>query len=222
MNLIEIATIALVAFAPQAVVAQHFGHSRDAPIGQPSAGCGDFNYGPSAMGPLDYRTTPADMIGFVEVRHFPEHVERLVRGEKGTVAGDIAYTLGVFPNHPRALRSAAELTRRNGGVMPRDMRYSLSCWFNRAMAYRPDDAQVRILWAFELLKSKQTAAALEQTKVAEELAKGNPTLHYNVGLLYFEFKDYEKSMANAKIAYEQGFNLPGLKDRLTKVGQWKQ
>ncbi len=192
------------------------------PVNEPSPGCGNFNYGPSAMGPLDYRTTsPAD-IDFVEVRHFPDHVERLIRGEKGTVGGDIAYTLGVFPNHPRALRSAAELTRRNGGIMPKDMKYTLVCWFDRAIAYRPDDAQVRILWAFELIRSKQRAEALEQTKVAEQLAKGNPTLHYNVGLLYFELKDYERSNANAKIAYEQGFNLPGLREKLAKAGQWKQ
>ena len=162
------------------------------------------------------------MIDFVEVRHFPDNVERLVRGERGTIGGDIAFTLRVFPNHPRALRSAAEWTRRNGGVMPKDMHYTLQCWFDRAIAYRPDDAQVRVLWAFELIKSKQTAAALEQTIVAEELAKGNPTLHYNVGLLYFELKQYDKSMANAKIAYEQGFNLPGLKDKLTKAGQWRE
>jgi hypothetical protein len=195
---------------------------RHAPAGQPSAGCGDFNYGPSALGPLDYRATPPAEIDFVEVRHFPDHVERLVRGEKGTVAGDIAYTLNAFPNHPRALRSASELTRRNGGVMPRDMRYSINCWFDRAIAFRPDDAQVRILWAQELIRSKQSMLALEQVKVAEELAQGNPTLHYNVALLYFDLKQYDKSMANAKIAYDQGFNLPGLRDKLTKAGQWKQ
>lgn len=196
--------------------------SRHPPAGQPSPGCGDFNYGASALGPLDFRTTPPDVIDFVEVRHFPDHVERLVRGEKGTVAGDIAYTLNVFPNHPRALRSAAELTRRNGGIMPKDMRYTLVCWFDRAIAYRPDDAQVRVLWAFELLRSKQTAAAMEHTRAAEDLARGNPTLHYNVGLLYFELKQYDKSMANAKIAYDQGLNLPGLRDKLAKAGQWKQ
>ena len=168
------------------------------------------------------RITPPDEIEFIEVRHFPSHVERLIRGEKGTIAGDIAYTLRAFPNHPRALRSAAELTRRNGGVMPKDLQYSIACWFDRAVAYRPDDTSVRIVWGFELLKSKQNAAALEQAGIAEKLAKGNPQFHYNVGLLYFELKEYEKSMANAKIAYEQGFNLPGLKDKLTKAGKWKE
>jgi hypothetical protein len=106
--------------------------------------------------------------------------------------------------------------------MPKDLQYSVTCWFDRAVAYRPDDTSVRIVWGFELLKSKQNGAALEQAGIAETLAKGNPQFHYNVGLLYFELKEYEKSMANAKIAYEQGFNLPGLKDKLTKAGKWKE
>ena len=106
--------------------------------------------------------------------------------------------------------------------MPKDMGYTLACWFDRAIAFRPDDAQVRVVLGIRAIKSKQTAAAREQTIVAEQLAKGNPTLHYNVGLLYFELKVYDKSMANAQIAYEQGFNLPGLKDKLTKAGKWKE
>lgn len=215
-------SFAVIAFAvwPSIVLGQ-FTISRQAPVNEPSAGCGNFVYGQTALGPLDYRTTPQNEIDFVEMRHFPEHVERLVRGEKGTIAGDIAYTLRVFPNHPRALRSAAELTRRNGGSMPQDMHYSIACWFDRAIAYRPDDAQVRVVYAFELVRAKKLAEAKPQVEMAEKLAKGNPTVHYNVGLLYFELKDYERSMANAKIAYESGFNLPGLKDKLTKAGQWK-
>jgi len=199
-----------------------FTQTRHAPVSQPSAGCGDFNYEKTSIGPLDYRITPPDEIEFIEVRHFPAHVERLARGEKGTVGGDIAYTLRAIPNHPRALRSAAELTRRNGGRLPQDMGFSIQCWFDRAIAYRPDDAQVRIIWAFELLRAQQASAALEQTNIAEKLAKGNPALHYNVGLLYFDLKQYDKSMANAKIAYDLGFNLPGLKSKLTKAGQWKE
>lgn len=195
--------------------------SRQPPVNEPSSGCGTFNYGQSALGPLDYRTTPPDEISFVEVRHFPEHVERLVRGEKGTIAGDLAYTLRVFPNHPRALRSAAELTRRNGGAMPPDMQYSIACWFDRAIAYRPDDALVRVVFAYELIRSNKLDAARPHVEVAEQLAKGSPTLHYNVGLLYFDLKEYDKSLANAKIAYESGFNLPGLKDKLVKAGKWK-
>jgi tetratricopeptide (TPR) repeat protein len=212
---------AIATLAPAIAIGQ-FTLPRHPPVAQPSAGCGNFNYEKAALGPLDYRITPPDEIEFVEVRHFPAHVERLVRGEKGTIGGDIAYTLRVFPNHPRALRSAAEWQRRNNGLLPPDMQFTIACWFDRAVAYRPDDAQVRIVWAFELIKAKQNAAALEQVTQAEKLAKGNAQIHYNVGLLYFDLKDYEKSLANARIAYEQGFNLPGLKDKLTKAGKWKE
>ena len=195
---------------------------RHPPAGQPSSGCGDFYYSRAAIGPLDYRITDGSTIKLVESRHFTPKVERLTGGERGTLAGDIAYTLNAFPNHVRALRAAAELTRRNGGRMPKDLKYSSECWFNRAIAFRPDDVQVRVLWGFELVRSKQAAAAREQAKIAESLAKDNPAVHYNLGLLYFELGDYEKSMANAKIAYEVGYNLPGLRDKLTKAGQWRQ
>jgi tetratricopeptide (TPR) repeat protein len=166
--------------------------------------------------------TPQDVRDFVESRHFTRDIERLVKGRTGTVGGEIAYTLRAFPNHPRALKSAAELTRRSGGRMPPDFGFSIECWFDRAIAFRPDDVQVRILWAFELLQAKEKSAALQQTKAAEALAANNPAAHYNVGLLYFELGDYDKAMTNARLAYGGGFNLPGLKNKLTKAGQWKE
>jgi len=197
-------------------------NSRDQPAENPSFACGDFNYGEGSVGPLDYRTTPQDVRDFIESRHFTRDIERLVKGRTGSVAGEISYTLRAFPNHPRALKSAAELTRRNGGRTPPDFSFSLACWFDRAIAFRPDDVQVRILWAFELIKAKETAAALEQTRMAESLTKDNPAAQYNVGLLYFDLGDYERAMSNAKLAYAGGFNLPGLKDKLTKAGKWKE
>lgn len=195
--------------------------SRHPPANQPSPGCGDFNYSISALGPLDYRITDPEVIDFVEVRHFTPQVERLVKGEKGTLGSEMAYMLGVFPNHHRALRSALELTKRHGGTMPPEMKYSVDCWFDRAIAYRPDDVLVRVLWAQELIRRGDRRSALQQVEIAETFAKGSPPSHYNLGLLYFELREYEKSMSNAKIAYDNGFNLPGLRDKLTKAGKWK-
>jgi hypothetical protein len=161
------------------------------------------------------------VIDFVEVRHFTPQVERLVKGEKGTLGSEIAYMLGVFPNHHRALRSGVELTRRHGGTMPPEMKYSITCWFDRAIAYRPDDVLVRVLWAQELIRRGDRRGALHQIEVAETYAKGNPHSHYNIGLIYFDLQEYDRSMSNAKIAYDSGFTLPGLKDKLSKAGKWK-
>lgn len=197
-------------------------NARDKPAGNPSAGCGDFNYHSGSVGPLDYRSTPQDVRDFIESRHFTQDVERLIRGKFGTLPGDIAYTLSAFPNHPRALKSAAALMRRTGGQVPPGFRYRLACWFDRAIAFRPDDVQVRILWAFELIQMKDNKAALEQTRAAEALAGENPAAQYNVGLLYFDLGDHERAMANARLAYAGGFNLPGLKNKLIRAGQWKE
>ncbi len=102
-----------------------YSQSRHPPAGQPSSGCGDFNYGPIRHWPLGLPDHGCyDTINVVERSHFTPKVERLIGGERGTLAGDIAYTLNAFPNHRRALRSAAELTRRNGGRMPTGMNYS--------------------------------------------------------------------------------------------------
>lgn len=221
MRLPRLLSILMVGILPLAIQAQS-SVSRQPSVNQPSAACGDFFYSATALGPLDYRTATPEQKHIVENVHFSTNVERLIKGERGTIGGDLAYTLRVFPNHPRALRSAAEWQRRNRGLLPPDMQYTMDCWFDRAVAYRPDDAQVRIVWAFELIKAKQNTAALEQVTKAEQLAKGNPQIHYNVGLLYFDLKEYDKSLANARIAYEQGFNLPGLKDKLTKAGKWKE
>ena len=88
---------------------------RHKPAQQPSMACGDFNYSSLSIGPLDYRITPPDVRELVERRHFTRNVEQLKKGVTSTVGGDITYTLRAFPNHPRALKAAAELTRRNDG-----------------------------------------------------------------------------------------------------------
>lgn len=220
---LQFLTVAVLA-VPMGAIAPASGQykSRDQPMGSPSLGCGDFNYSSEAIGPLDYRTTPRHVRDLVERRHFTRDVEKLIKGSTGSVAQDISYTLRAFPNHPRALKSTAELTRRNNGGTPPGLGFSLACWFDRAVAFRPDDIQIRILWAFELIKLKDAAAALEQTRAAEELANDNAAAQYNVGLLYFDLGDYERSMANAKLAYAGGFSLPGLRDKLIRAGKWKE
>lgn len=188
---------------------------------QPAPSCGKIEPRDAALGPLDYRTTPQRTIDFVEVRHFTSAVEQLKHGEKGgDVASDISYTLTVFPNHPRALRSAAALVRRNGGVKPPGLDYGVDCWFERALAFRPDDPDVRIVIAFELIRNRREPEAREHALAAEPLVN-DPRRQYNLGLLFFALKDFERSRQYAKKAYSDGFNLPGLRNKLQQAGQWR-
>jgi Flp pilus assembly protein TadD len=79
---------------------------------------------------------------------------------------------------------------------------------------------VRMVYGNYLLKAGQIDKATEQFQVAVDLDPENPTINYNLGLLYMKKKDYEQANTYAKKAYELGFPLPGLKNQLMEAGKW--
>jgi len=182
------------------------------------ASCGSLA---NQFGPIDYRiSTDAERL-IVERRHFTPGVENLTKGETASVGADLAYTLRVFPNHPRALAAMSRLSRKEKRPSPVGSEYSVECWFERAVRLQPNDANVRIVIGIELLRDGKTKAAIEQLKIAETLAPESPNVHYNLGLAYFDTTDFEASLKHAKRAYELGFPLPGLRDKLQRAGKWQ-
>ncbi len=181
--------------------------------------CGSLENG---YGPYDYRSTDAPKRTIVEKFHFPPKVETLKGGSTAsTPGGDLAYTLRAFPNHPRALMATirfAEQTKRNP---PPEMIYTVSCWLDRAERFAPDDATVKMLFGIYLIRSGKPRESIPKLQSALELSKDDPNILYNLGLAYFELKDFEKSLELAHQAYAAGFPLPGLKDKLRKAGKWK-
>lgn len=176
----------------------------------------------NAFGPFDYRTASEDQRRLVEHAHFTSQVESLTRGASTTMIGaDIAYTLRAFPNHARALRAMAKLARREKKPTPAGARFPVECWFERAIAFQPDDAQVRLVYGIELLTQERRDAAIEQLKLADELGGDDPNVAYNLGLAYFDLNQHETAMSYARKAYQQGFPLPGLREKLTRAGAWK-
>lgn len=173
-------------------------------------------------GPFDYNTTTQEQRELVEKFHFTEQVATLRAGESTTKIGaDIAYTLRVFPNHPRALMAMALLAQREKSDTPVGAALPVSCWFERAITFRPKDATVRLVYGTALSRENNQAAALEQFRRGLELAPDNANLHYNIGLTYFELKDYDDALVHAKRAYELGFPLPGLRNKLQAAKRWK-
>ncbi len=45
-------------------------------------------------------------------------------------------------------------------------------------------------------------------------------IHYFLGLILVDEKKYEEALRHARIAYELGYPLPGLKNKLKKLGKW--
>jgi tetratricopeptide (TPR) repeat protein len=190
--------------------------------------CGMIERIDGGYGPYDY-TNPSDVrdkLPVVNLHHFNARVENLIGGfkdESPRPTGDISYVLHAFPNHHRALNAMVRLSWKENTPKPVGSRYNVDCWFDRAIRWRPEDGMVRMIYGNYLSSSrvKRFKEAIPHYELAEQKLKNNPNLFYNMGLLYFNLKDYEKSRDYAHKAYAGGFPLSGLKDMLVKAGKWQ-
>ncbi len=180
--------------------------------------CGNLT---NAFGPFDYRSAAKANIEVVETHHFTPKVESLISGQEGRLEADISYTLRAFPNHHRALLAMARLMLREKKTKLPFSPYSIECWFRRASLYQPDDGQVRVIHGYYLSKAGNLKGAVDEFQDAIKLGEDTGNVHYNLGLVLFELKDFEGSLANAKKAYALGFQLPGLRNKLREAGIWK-
>lgn len=178
--------------------------------------CGELN---NAYGPYDY-WTDKDKLPIVEINHFTPEVEGLVKGKSGYLAGDLDYTLRAFPNHPRALFAMMRLGEREKTERLGAAHYSVFCYFDRAIRFRPEDAMARMIYGIYLAKHKKNEAALAQLQVAVQHASDNGNLHYNIGLVFFDLGKFDDALRHAHIAYRLGFELPGLRAKLERAGKW--
>jgi tetratricopeptide (TPR) repeat protein len=173
-------------------------------------------------GPFDY-LTQKDRLGVVEQYHFTPQVEALVGGGSSVHVGeDIDYTLRAFPNHHRALLSLVRLGERKHSAQPVGLAYSVECYFERALRFRPRDSIVRMIYARYLFQDGRDPQAKQQLELASAAAGDNPFAHYNIGLLYLEHDNYAQALAHAHKAYAQGFPQTALRDRLQLLGKWKE
>ena len=175
---------------------------------------------------LIYKTNPEDRknsLPIVEGAHFLKQTEQLIASDEyslRSIGADLDYTLRAFPNHYLALSSISKLAIREKKIKPRGARYSVLCFFERAIRFKPNDAVVRSIFGGHLLKTGQSDMAMEQLIIAAELEPNNPTFNYNLGLLYFDKKNYGQAKNYAERAYSQGFPLPGLMNKLKGIGKW--
>lgn len=167
---------------------------------------------------------PTDKQGLevVEHFHFTPAVESLAHGATGPLGGDISYTLEHFPNHPRALAALAKLGRRDKSAQPYGARYSIVCFFERAIRFVPNDARVRSVYGAYLLGGGDQAGAMAQLLEAARLEPQDPTTNYNLGLMYMKKREYAKALPYAQKAYAKKFPLQGLKRQLIEAGQWRE
>ena len=73
-----------------------------------------------------------------------------------------------------------------------------------------------MIWGNYVFRKKEYERAVKIYSRAEELAPEDPEVQYNLGLLNFELKNYDKAKEYAQKAYAQNFPLPGLRNRLKR------
>ncbi len=181
-----------------------------------------------ACPPCDY-TNPVhvrDSLPIVEKVHFNSDVENLRSGQTSAyVIDDISYTLGRFPNHHRALISMSRLwqfsLRENKIPKNANPKQPPDYWFRRAQEFAPHDGALPHLYGIYLYNMDRYDDALEQYVIALAFDPDSPDVNYNAGLLYFELEEYEMARKHAEKAYDSGYPLPGLRNKLIAAGSWK-
>ena len=188
-------------------------------LAQSMSACGPLQ---NHFGPYDYRTN-TDKHNLVERYHFTPDVEQLRKGSTAPhVGGDISYTLKVFPNHPRALDAMARLSELQKQPIPSGSPYSVDCWFERAMRFRPDDLRVKLVYGLHLLRVGKNQEAVKYFEMAKGGERPDANLYYNLGLAYVKLGKFDAALESAHIAYGLGFPLPGLRNQLVRAGKWRE
>lgn len=188
--------------------------------------CGELR---NHFGPFDYRTASAFNKRLVETPHFHPQFAAVIAGkriaEKREVMDDLNYTLRVFPNHPGALMAIDRAGIIYKSERPPKADWTLECYYQRAKRYAPDDGIVYYTYASYLQRRGRVKDSREQLERAVELletdSRTNGNILYNIGLAWFELREFEKAQDYAERAEREGFNLPGLKAKLQRGGHWK-
>ena len=178
--------------------------------------------GPLKPNPWDYRTD-RQFYALVENAHFTPQVETLIRGQSGHLpAPDIEYTLGKFPNHPRALLAATRLSERDQLEARNRLPRPVECYYEMALRFAPDDAVVRMLYARFLAARARKPEAITQVEEALRRSDGNPLTRRNAGLVFIEMKEFQRAR---ELAYSLQRKYPD-EDVLTKAlagaGEWRE
>jgi len=185
--------------------------------------CANFVWMPERF---DYRSGAAHdqmRIRQIESHHFDRNVEFLVRGMTGIFpGGDIDFLLRYVPNHPRALASLVRLALRDNSSKPRGVSIPVECHLLRGLAIAPNDPAVLAIYGTFLARTDRPKEALARLQEAEKLDPDNAILFYNIGLVLVTLGDYPTARNYADKAYAQGITLPGLRERLQKLGYWKE
>lgn len=120
-----------------------------------------------------------------------------------------------IPNHPRALSLLLEVHRSKPVS-------GIEGFFQRAEEINPEAPDTLVLYGIYLHSVGKYSTAIEKYRKAIDLDPTNRNSYYNLGLALIEARDFVGANSAAQSAYGYGHPLPGLKNRLVRLGKWKE
>ena len=150
--------------------------------------------------------------------HMAPALDRMRQGDYSVrVVRDLHFTLRRWPNHYLALQTLVSFEDVGGDA---DHFMPIPCYFEYAYGFVPNDANILVLsgiYQHRLGNADAAEAAwLQAVKVDEQAMEA----HYSLGLLYAKQERYDESVEHARIAYDLGYPLPGLRNKLASAGHW--
>jgi len=169
--------------------------------------------------PHDYYATIAenrgDLLRNVEKFHLPQGIDKMRNKRFEPAWADFDFVLRYYPNHPRALLLISDLALRM--KRPGDAEKYL----NKAITLYPQYASTHVIYGIFLQKAGRLDDAILHYEDALRLEPNASETHYNLGLALFKKGDQDGALKHAKRAYQLGYPLPGLRNKLIKAGKWQ-
>lgn len=164
-------------------------------------------------------TSQADVEWFKNVHsyHLQPGIMEMRPGRYDAALQHFEFILNAYPNQPEVLNLLSELCV----VRWKSPTCDADPWFQKAIAQNPSIARTYLVYGIHQLRKGQPAEAIVTLNRALEMEPDSVNAHYNLGLAYFEVKDYVKANAHAQASYRLGAKVPGLRDKLVKAGHWK-
>lgn len=200
--------------------------------GEVECGSLENHFGPwDYYDPANHRSNAAQSegrIGIVTGAHFSNSMMRLDRGKTAVqIREDLDYTLRAIPNHPQALDLSSRFEHRRAtseSFRSRQSKLKLSaeCYFDRALRFSPKNPETWKLYGIHNHRISKYDKAITAYTNAISFGSNVTDVNYNIGLSYFAAGDYESAESYARKAYDNGFPLKGLKNKLIKQGYWEE
>jgi len=134
------------------------------------------------------------------------------------VMNNLHFVLHKVPNDHRALALLVQWAGAGG----KDKDYaSPACYLTWAEQFAPNDVFVWTYGGVYFYQQKDFQRAEAWWTQALRLDPGSADANYNLGLLLFDQGRYAEARVHAQSAYAAGYPLPGLREKLQRVGQWQ-